>query len=83
MNAVEMKGITKQYPLVRAVDNADFCIRSIRHGKKNVWTCFCSVTYSGAENLWTECAELKKRWEQELEKGDEYYHPLLKKLKWM
>ena len=27
MNAVEMKGITKQYPLVRAVDNADFCIR--------------------------------------------------------
>ncbi len=27
MNAVEMKGITKQYPLVRAVDHADFCIR--------------------------------------------------------
>lgn len=66
-----------------ACKDADFCIRSIRHGKKNVWTCFCSVTYSGAENLWTECAELKKRWEQELEKGDEYYHPLLKKLKWM
>lgn len=27
MNAVEMKQIVKQYPLVRAVDHADFCIK--------------------------------------------------------
>lgn len=27
MNAVEMKGIVKQYPLVRAVDRADFTVR--------------------------------------------------------
>lgn len=27
MNAVEMKQIVKQYPLVRAVDSADFCIK--------------------------------------------------------
>ncbi|MFQ7452578.1 MAG: hypothetical protein ACLRNQ_15650 [Flavonifractor plautii] len=30
MNAVEMRGIVKQYPLVRAIDGADFTVEQER-----------------------------------------------------
>ncbi|MCI8293994.1 MAG: glycosyltransferase [Hespellia sp.] len=66
--------------------DADFCLRSRRKGKNNVWTCFSSVYYSGKgtpETIWTMCKEFRKTWEAALREGDEYYPPLLKELKWL
>lgn len=64
--------------------DADFCLRSRQKGKNNVWTCFSTVQYTGTSDIiWRECHAFKKKWDSELWKGDAYYHPLLKQLKWM
>ncbi len=66
--------------------DADFCLKSRKAGYWNVWTCFAKVECmknAKKDELWKECDEFKSKWASELAKNDQYYHPLLKELRWM
>lgn len=64
----------------------DFCMRSRKYNYWNVWNCFVKLYYEGEKEVfeyWTQHEKIEKVWKDEMEKGDEYFHPLLKKLQKM
>lgn len=64
----------------------DFCMRSRKYNYWNVWNCFVKLYYEGEKEIfeyWTQHEKIEKVWKDEIEKGDEYFHPLLKKLQKM
>lgn len=64
----------------------DFCMRSRKYNYWNVWNCFVKLYYEGKKEIfeyWTQHEKIEKVWKDEIEKGDEYFHPLLKKLQKM
>ena len=64
----------------------DFCMRSRKYNYWNVWNCFVKLYYEGEKEIfeyWTQHEKIEKVWKDEIEKGDDYFHPLLKKLQKM
>lgn len=62
----------------------DLCLRSRRDNYWNVWNCFAKLYYSGHKEIfeyWSQDEKLKTTWEKEIESGDVFYNPVLKKLK--
>lgn len=64
--------------------DADICLKSKQSGLWNVWACFADVSYNGdkrIEEYWRKSDTFREKWTKEIEEGDEFCHPLLKKLK--
>lgn len=73
-------------PNMKTYRDADFCIRSKKAGYWNVWTCFAKIECrrkAKKDYIWNEYQPFRHKWAEELAKKDDYYHPLLKELKWM
>lgn len=73
-------------PNMKAYRDADFSIRSKQAGYWNVWTCFAKIECrrkAKKDFIWDGYQPFKDKWAEELKKNDDYYHPLLKELKWM
>ncbi len=66
--------------------DADLCLKSRDAGYWNVWTCFAKIESGrspGRDVVWKESDAFRKKWLERLRQEDEFYHPLLKALKWM
>lgn len=66
--------------------DADLCLKSREAGYWNVWTCFAKIESGRSPRkdvLWKESDAFRKKWSERLQQEDEFYHPLLKVLKWM
>lgn len=64
----------------------DLCLRAREKGYWNVWNCFSKLNYYGQNEIKLYSVEnklFKNKWKNKLESMDDYYHPLLKKLKRM
>lgn len=66
--------------------DADFCLRVEKQGDLCVWNVFSKLNYQGNWDLqknWEKCNTFKEKWKDNFNQADQYYHPLLKKLKKM
>lgn len=66
--------------------DADLCLKSRVAGYWNVWTCFAKIETRRnprKDLLWRKSDIFHEKWRDRLLLEDEYYHPLLKALKWM
>lgn len=71
-------------PEMKDCADIDLCLNCVKNGLWNVWACFAEVNYYGEnkiEEYWKQNDPFKKKWEKEIDSGDEFYHPLLKALK--
>ena len=67
-------------------EEVDFSLRGIQNKLWNVWTCFAKINYDSMEIPSFEEKKSKifyNRWQDEIKKGDRYYHPILKELRWL
>lgn len=61
----------------------DICLKCLEKHYWNVWNCFAVMKYTGDKSIkdfWNNDDLLFERWKDRIEREDNYYHPLLKKL---
>lgn len=61
----------------------EICLKCLEKHYWNVWNCFAVMKYTGDKSIkdfWNNDDLLFERWKDRIEREDNYYHPLLKKL---